>query len=239
MTTNWNDHICSHGGLNPLAPDLWQVTGSLARSPLPRNMQIWRAPSGGLLIHSAICLDKEGMNALEALGPIEWIIVPCAMHRADALPYRERYPDAKVLCPKAAQTKVEEVVTVDATCETFLPTLGIEVHEPKGLKPFELHLLFPLEDGTKALVVTDSLFNLGPNPPSGFGGMILKWIGSVGPLGISRLGRFLLLQDRVEWRDHLMQLSEIPNLSILCLAHGETVQGDVALALQKAADRLG
>jgi len=235
----WNEHVHPHGSLDPLAPGLWQATGSLARNPLPRNMQVWRAPSGGLLIHSAICLDGDGMEALDALGPVQWIVVPCAMHRADALPYRERYPDAQILCPSAARAKVEEVVAVDGLCETVLPTLGIEVHEPKGLKPFELHLLFPLEDGTKALLVTDSLFNLGPQPPSGFGGLMLKWMGSVGPLGISRLGRWLLLKDRAEWRSHLEQMAETPALAVLCLAHGEAVQGDVDLALQQAAERLG
>ena len=202
-------------------------------------MQIWRTPSGGLLIHSAICLNTEGMAALDALGAVQWIVVPCAMHRADALPYRERYPDAQILCPSAARAKVEEVVAVDGLCETVLPTLGVEVHEPQRLKPFKLHLLFPLEDGTKALLVTDSLFNLGPQPPSGFGGFMLKWMGSVDPLDISRLGRWLFLKDRAEWRSHLEQMAKTPALAVLCLAHGEAVQEDVALALLQSAERLG
>ena len=238
MGSNWDDHIHTHGTLESVGPGLWQVTGSLPRSALPRNMHIWRAPSGGLLIHSAICLNDEGMLALDMLGPVNWIVVPCALHRADVLPYRERYPDAQILCPLAAETKVEEVVTVDAHCETVLPTLGIEVLEPKGLKPFELHLIIPLEDGTNALITTDSLFNLGPNPPSGFGGLILKWIGSVGPLGMTRLGRFLLLEDGDEWRTHLQNLSKIPNLSVLCMAHGDAIRSDVSAALEDAVSRL-
>ncbi|MGB1700083.1 MAG: hypothetical protein ACPHRO_09030, partial [Nannocystaceae bacterium] len=104
---NWTDHVFPHGELKKLADGLWQVTGSLGKSPIPRNMQVWRAPDGGLLIHSAVCLDAEGMAALESLGPVKWIVVPCPIHRADAAPYRERYPDAQLLCPAAARAKVE------------------------------------------------------------------------------------------------------------------------------------
>ena len=233
----WKNHVLPHGDLEQLAPGFWQVTGSLERNPLPRNMQIWKAPSGGLLIHSAICLDDAGMAQIDALGPVRWIVVPCPMHRADALPYRKRYPDAQLLCPAAAKTKVEEVVSVDGDCESVLPGLGIMVLEPKGLKPFELHLLFPLEDGTKALVVTDTLFNLRPNPPGGFGGWMLKLMGSVKPLGMTRLGRWLLLEDRALWSNHLEELAQTENLQLLCMAHGEPVQDEVARALREAASR--
>jgi hypothetical protein len=236
---NWDRHVFPHGRLALLAPGLWEVTGSLGRSPLPRNMQVWRAPCGGLLVHSAICLDAEGMERLDALGPVQWIVVPCPLHRADALPYRQRYSDAQVLCPSAARAKVEEVVAVDDVCERVLPELGITVHEPAGLKPFELHLVFPLEDGTKALVMTDALFNLGSQPPSGFGGLLLKWMGSVGPLGMTRLGRRLLLEDRDQVQSYLEQLANIPSLSVLCVAHGEAVRAEVSSALREASDRLG
>lgn len=233
----WDEHVFPHGDLEAIAPGLWQVTGSLGRSPLPRNMHVWRAPEGGLLIHSAICLDADGMAALDALGEIRWIVVPCAMHRADALPYRERYPNAQILCPEAARSEVEDVVSVDALCEDVLPQLGMTVHHPTGLKPFELHLECPLEDGSRALLMTDALFNLGSQPPSGLGGMILKWIGSVGPLGMTRMGRWLLLEDRARWRAYLHHLADVSDLSVLCVAHGEPIRGDVATALRQAADR--
>ena len=41
----WENHVLPHGELEQLAPGLWQVAGSLGRNPLPRNMQIWKAPS--------------------------------------------------------------------------------------------------------------------------------------------------------------------------------------------------
>ena len=235
---HWDKHVHPHEALTTLAPGLWQVTGSLARGPMPRNMHLWRAPCGGILVHSAICLNDAGMAAIDALGPVQWIVVPCALHRADARPYQERYPQAQLLCPSAARKKVEEVVTVNEVCEVILPTLGIEVLTPHGLKPFELHLLCPLENGTQVLLMTDALFNLAPMPPSGLGGLLLKCMGSVGPLGMTRIGRWLLLTDRVLWRQYLEQLAERPEISTLCVAHGAAVTKDVRIALQNAARQL-
>jgi hypothetical protein len=200
-------------------------------------MHVWRASSGEVLVHSVVCLDDAGMATLDALGTVEWIVVPCAMHRADARAYRERYPDAKLLCPAAARAKVEEVVPVDDLCEEVLPTLGIEVIEPQGLKPYELHLVLPLEDGSKALLMTDALFNLGGSPPSGFGGLMLKWMGSVGPLGMTRLGRWLLLKDQEQWRRYLDELAERGDLSLVCMSHGEALHENVSSSLRAAARR--
>lgn len=235
----WNDHVHPHGEIKELSSGLWEVTGSLARNPLPRSMQVWRAPSGELLIHSAICLNEAGMASLEALGPIRWVIIPCGLHRADALPYRERYPQAQFLCPAAARSKVEEVVPVDALCEDVLPALGITIIHPKGLKPFELHLLLPLANHQKALIMTDALFNLEGAPPKGIMGLVLKWIGSVGPLGMTRIGRWLLLEDRALARAYFEELATTPNLSVLCIAHGDSIRENVHEALRAAADRLG
>lgn len=232
-SAQWDRHVLPHGPLDPIAPGLWQVTGSLPKSPLPRNMQVWRSPSRELLIHSAVCLDAEEMTKLEALGKVRWIVVPCGLHRLDALPYRERYPDALMLCPAAARDKVEEVVAIDGLCEEVLPAIGVTVHQPKGLKPFELHYLLPLEDGSKALLVTDALFNLGRSQPKGFGGLLLKWMGSVGPLGMTRIGRWLLLKDRAQWKTYLEQLASTPGLSVLCMSHGEAVLQDVRQALRE------
>jgi len=171
---------------------------------------------------------------LNALGAVKWVVIPCAMHRADALPYRQRYPDSAFLCPSSARDKVEEVVGVDGLCEDVLPQLGITVHEPRGLKAFELHLLCPLEDGSTALIMTDAMFNLGCNPPPGLSGLMLKLMGSVAPLGMTRIGRWLLLQNRAHWQSYLEQLSETPNLSVLCVAHGDPVVSDVAPAIREA-----
>ena len=130
MLSSWQQHVQPHGPLIQLGEGLWQVTGSLKRSPLPRNMVVWRSPNQSLLIHSAICLDEETMQELDALGEVSHIVVPCELHCADIVPYHQRYPNAKVLCPTCAQAKVEERIPNSQAMEEGLVDLGVVLHRP-------------------------------------------------------------------------------------------------------------
>ena len=118
-----------------------------------------------------------------------------------------------------------------------LAALNVTLHRPEGLKDFELHLELPLEDGSRALVMTDALFNLGA-ASEGFGGFMVKLLGSVGPLGITKIGRRLLLQDAAAFAGYLQKLAQIENLKVLSVAHGAPVIGGVADALREASRRI-
>ena len=238
MSEKWSAHVAPHGELEELGPSLWSVRGSLNRNPLPRNMVIWKMPSGGLLLHSCICLNDEGMNALEALGPVEILVVPCHMHTVDIKPYQERFPESKTVAPQCTIKELEGRVRVDESVEDCLLHLGVTVHKPKGVRDFELHLEIPLDEDNTALIVTDILFNLEPTPPKGFGGFMLKLFGSVKPLGMTPIGKRLLLQNADELRAYLHELAAIQPLSVLCVAHGQHLTQNVGEELQNAANRL-
>jgi hypothetical protein len=66
---------------------------------------------------------------VEALGPIKFILVPNGWHRRDAPAYKQRYPEAKILCPAFCKSLVENVVKVDSTVEE-----AVERGELPGLK---------------------------------------------------------------------------------------------------------
>jgi hypothetical protein len=236
--TDWKTHVQPHGEIIQIGAGLWQVTGTLKRSPLPRNMVVWRTPQRGLLIHSAICLNEDGMRRLDALGEVTHIVVPCEMHCADIAPYQKRYPQAKILCPACARIKVEELVPVTDTVEDGLSDLNVTLHRPEGLKDFEMHLELPLEDNSRALVITDALFNLRESPPTGLGGFILKLLGSVGPLNITKIGKRLLLKDKEAFADYVAHLAEIPHLAVVLVAHGKYIRAQPAQALKDASARI-
>ena len=231
----WQDPVLSHGPLQVIVPDrVWMVTGRLPRGPLSRNMVIYRRSSGGLLLHSPIALEETAQKALEALGPIEAIIVPNGMHRLDGPRYKARYPQIKVLCPRAARTAVEAKVNVDAVCEDALPQEGIGVHAADGLKPMELCYELPTDQG-RVLVVTDMLMNM-PDQP-GFGGWILKTIGTSGFFGMTGIARMMMLRDRAAFKAWLRKMSEKKPGAIL-VAHGKPVLENASQALLAAEARL-
>lgn len=224
-----------HGPLEPLADNLWQVTGSLPRGPLPRNMIVYRLRDGRLIIHSGIAMTEQGMAALESLGHPSVLIVPNGLHRLDAPFYLARYPGIEVTSPAAARAKVEQKVAVRRPAEQVLAELDIPLHVPAGTKAQELVYQLPLADGC-ALVCTDLLFNL-PHQP-GLGGMLLRLMGSTGKFGITRLGRLMFLRDRPAFADWLEQMAALPGLRILSMAHGHALTHDVPAALRRVAGEL-
>lgn len=232
----WSDHVQPHGPLTPLLPGVWQVEGTMARNPLPRTMLVARLPDGRLWLHSVVALDEPTLAELTALGPVGWIVVPSGMHRLDAAVYAERFPEAQVLCPAAAQDKVAEVVAVHATCEAVLPALGFRLHQPDGLKADELIYELPLQGGGAALIFCDAVFHL-PHQP-GFGGFLLRVMGSSGFFGTTRVGRWFM-GEVAPWAAWLRAQSERTDVRLLSMAHGDPITEDCARHLREAADRLG
>ncbi len=231
----WPSSPPQHGPLVLIAPGVWMV--SAEGPPLSRKMVVHRLESGGLLLHSVVALREEEMASLESLGTPEILLVPNGFHRMDAPAYKARYPGLRVLCPAAARKKVEEVVPVDATCEEALPSLGIRLHTPEGVRPSEIAYDLPTSEG-RVLVVADLLFNI-PEAPQGFSGFILKYItASIGPLGISRVFRLLLLQNARTYARWLYQLSTLPDLRALLVAHGDPVTENISAAIREASLRI-
>jgi hypothetical protein len=236
MQSNFSTHVLPHSDFTTLADNIWQVTGSLKHGHMPRNMVVHKMPStGGLWIHSCIALNEQRMAALESFGEPEVLVVPNGMHRLDAKVYKDRYPNLKVVCPKAAVQKVEQKLKVDGTSEDVLPPLGVKVLNPDGVKPFELVYELPTNNGA-ALVFTDLLFNLDHLP--GFDGLLMRLIGSTGFFGMTKIGRMLLLRDAAKFSSWLSALASRKDLSLLMVAHGKEISVDVANHLRNAASRL-
>lgn len=233
--STWDKHVLPHGKLQALAPNLWQVTGSLPHGPLPRNMAVYRFPNKQLLVHSAIALDKPTITDLESLGTPSWLLVPSGLHRLDAAVYKSRYPAMQVICPRAARARVEKVVKVDAVCEDVLPPLGVGCLAPAGLRPGELVYDFALSDG-RALVMCDTLFNL--RAARGLDMLLLKLLGSAGFFGITRLGRLLKLKDKAAFKAWLIEQAARRDLKVIAVAHGEAITTQTSQALSAAAERL-
>ena len=84
--------------LTAIAPELW-----VARYPLSfmgfkitAGMVLVRLPDGGLWVHSPIPLTDELKAAVDALGPVRFIVAPNRTHHLSALPWAKAYPDAQL-----------------------------------------------------------------------------------------------------------------------------------------------
>ena len=231
MNSGW--HVMEHGSLLQLAHNLWWVDGAVPRMALRRSCTVVRRNTGGLVVHSAICLDESTQAHLEALGPVEHVVVPGAMHRLDAPRYAERYPAAHVVAPTSVREKVEEVVRVDLTTDEFPNGEDVTMLPLAGVAGREFVMQVRSDDGV-TLVFNDALFNV-PHT-GGAGGWMLRLMGSSGGPRATPLARMLLYTDRSAAREAFLQFAETPDLVRVIPGHGAVIDDAPADVLRAVAE---
>lgn len=87
----------------PVAPDVWIVDGPeirmrwlFASVPFPTRMTVIRLPDGGLWVHSPTQPSPALFDAVDALGPVRFLIAPNTIHYWSIPDWAERYPEAEV-----------------------------------------------------------------------------------------------------------------------------------------------
>jgi hypothetical protein len=229
--------VLPHGKLAQLDDNLLSVTGMM---PMPifetnRRMTVVRLASGKLVIYSAMALDEPEMRALEVFGDPAYLIVPSALHRMDAKPWKDRYPNLIVIAPAHARSKVEAIVHVDQT--------NIDFRDPRvrflsvpGTEDREAALVVRGTRGT-TLVVNDLIFNVDDQP--GFGGWLFKVLGFSGAEPkIPKIVQLKTVKDRSQLRAQLEAWSQLENLERIIVSHGAIVTRDPAGALTHLAASL-
>jgi hypothetical protein len=226
--------LLPHGDVELAVPGVWMVKG-VCPFPLRRVMAIWKAPDGGLVLHSVIAMDEARFAQLDGLGKVSLLIVPHGGHRLDIAGYKRRYPTARIVAPAATRAKIEEVVPVDANAEDELPRHGVTPHALPGWKHGELGYEIGLPGGGRGLVLSDVVANDDRLP--GLGAWFFRNVtgGVKGPLGVPRIMKMMMVTDRPAARAGLESLAQIPDLRFLSLAHGKPLTGDVPAMLRLAA----
>ncbi len=226
----------AHGPLTHLAEGLWTVEATLDLLPIGRRMTIARLPDGSLAAHSVIACDASTMQAIDALGPIGWIIVPNGVHRLDAPAWKTRYPAARVVAMPAAAGRVAKAVPVDGGYD-LMPTGGALSWQPLDGVPAEAVFAHRDPGGQITLIFNDALMNL-PDQLPGVKGALVKLIGSTGGPKVTRTARVFIVKDKATYAAHLRRLASTAGLARVIPGHGATVDRDPAAALVRAADGL-
>ena len=231
--------VLPHGPIESLAENLWYVSGELPKMDLKRTMTVARLADGRLLLHSAIALDEDGMQALESLGKPSFLVVPSGYHRMDAPRYKARYPDITVLCPRGNRKRVEKVVPVDHCYEDCpLPdpsddSVRLEYFD-EGRRP-EGIVLVRSEDGVTA-IFNDVLFNV-PHNKGLFWFVYGRLMGASGGPKATPIARLFLLRGATGrgYRTWLTAAAERGDIVRLVPGHGDLVDENVTGVLRDLA----
>ncbi len=233
-TAAWN--VPKHGPLEELAPGIYSVEAELKGPPIGRRMTLVQLSDGSLAAHSVVSCDEPTMKAIEALGPIRFIVVPSSAHRLDAPAWKARYPSAKVVAPAKAVARVAQVVPVDGDYSLLPadPALSNEIVDgAEGEGVFMHHAA----NGSLSLVFNDVFMNL-PDKLPGFQGFLIGALGSTGGPKVTGIAKMFVVRDKARCAAHLRRLSELEGLARIVPGHGAVVATHANTTLRSVADKL-
>jgi len=191
-------------------------------------MSVMRLGDGSLMVHNAIALGEAEMKELEEFGRVAYIVVPNGFHRQDARIWKDRFPQAKVVCPAGSKKKVSSIVPVDLDYEDAPSDESVKLHYFDGMKEGEGYAEVRSADGV-TLVINDVVCNMPKK-----GGMIGFLMGPTGQPSVPRFTRWFTVKKRGALGEHVERLAAIPDLKRVILSHGENLLADAPAALRVA-----
>jgi hypothetical protein len=227
--------VLPHDPVIELASNLRLVTGDLPDMPLRRNMIAVRLQDGRVLFHNPIALEDELMQEFERWGAPAFLVVPNGWHRLDCVVFKQRYPEARVVCPAGSRKKVEQVTAVDLTYDAFPGDDAVTLAHLAGVRDVEGVMTVRSEDGV-TLVFNDAVFNI-PHLP-GAHGLVMRLLGSSGGPRVTRLMRLVAVRDKRALREHLSALASTPDLVRVVPGHGMVMARNAAATLRAVAEAL-
>lgn len=218
-----------HGDLVVLDENLITVEGEIVM-PLgrfPRRMTVVALAGGGSVVWSPIALREPEMNRIEALGKPKWLVVPGAAHRLDVRIWKDRYPEAQLVCAPGAKDKVEEAAPVAATQDPFGdPNVTFEV--VPGCQEREAAVVVRGPGGDVSLLVNDIVANV--RHPHGLGANVMARLFGFGVKepSVPRVGKWFFIDDAAALADKLRSWASLPNLRRLIPSHGDILEAPQA-----------
>lgn len=185
------------------------------------RMTAVRLPDGGLWLHSPVRFSPEARAAVDALGPVRFLVAPNLMHHLYVQDWAAAYPDAKVAAPAALRRKrpdlridLELGDTAEASWAGVLDQVFVQ-----GMPKVDELLFFHRPSQT--LFVTDLAFNV-HRTGSWFTRMYLKLSGAWQRLAPTMLVRSVI-KDREAVRASLAR-AQAWDVERVVVCHGDVVE---------------
>jgi hypothetical protein len=218
-----------------VAPGVWTVERRIAMPggpSLPACATVIRLPSRGLLVVSPPPLSAGGLEALEALGPVEEILAPNSFHHLNARDFLARHPSATFRFAPGLRARVSALPPGEELATAAPPPWGGAVEHTilgpvRGLAEVAL-----FHRPSATLILTDVAFNL-VNAGSRVQRLLLTLLGVPRGFGPSRTARMLLLRDRPLAAAFLTRVLEWPFQRVL-VAHGQPLEADAQQVFRAA-----
>lgn len=216
-----------------LHASLWECDAPLSvlGMHLGHRMVVVRLPDGGLLVHSPVEATAETTAAVDALGPVRWIVAPSLIHDLYVPGWFAKYPDAVLAGPPGMAAKFPQwpwrAELGEALGAAWRPDLEVLViaGAPRVNETVFFHR------PSRSLIVADLVFNVGHA-----GGLVSRTLfrlnGCCGQVATSRLFRSVV-KDRAALRGSLDRMFEWDFTRVI-VGHGKNLETDAKETVRAA-----
>lgn len=220
--------------LQSIEPDrIWHVQQPVRFGPLTikTRAMIVRLADGGLWVHSPVTPTPDLVNALNALGPVRFVVAPNKAHHLYFHDFMQAFPEAKGFIAPGLADKRPALQSYESLGTSEGPDWSpdLQSHFVPGLPVLNETVWFHPSSGT--LILTDLLFNLG----KGQGvllGLVARLLGVHDRLAMSRTMKFMV-KDKAAVAASARHLLSLPVRRIV-LAHDQIIEEDAAARMKTA-----
>jgi hypothetical protein len=209
--------------LRPVAEDIYtlEVPFRVGGMELGGRMTVIRLPGGGLWIHSPVRLEAATRAAVEALGPVRYLVAPNLMHHLSMRDWAAAYPEARVVALPGLRQKQPRLridVELGDTPDAGYGQVITQQHL-RGMPRLEEFAF--LHRPSRTLLLTDLVFHI-RDSPSWLTRTYLRLSGTYGKLAPTMLLKSLV-KDRAALR---ASLDAVLSLDFECVVvcHGEVLE---------------
>lgn len=209
--------------LQPLAPELWHLNAplSIVGMAIGHRMTGARLRDGSLWLHSPVEYRAELGAALAQLGPVGHVVAPNCVHDTYLEGWFAAYPLARFHAAPNFRRFRPDLPFTDALGDTA-PDAWSEIFTQQVVRgmPRVNEVAF-LHRSTRTLVITDLVFNLGPDMPF-LSRILLQLNDCYCKFGVSRLLK-TTIKDRAAVRASLDRILAW-DFDRIVLSHGDNIE---------------
>lgn len=168
----------SGGKLDAFAPGIWLVAYSVPYfgMEIPARMTVIQMSDGRVMLHSPCALSEALKSAIDAIGPVAWIVAPGTFHHVHVPAAQAAYPTAKTwLCPGLERKRPE--LTFDGILDDQAPVDWADDLEQVPVRGtgFMAEVAF-YHRASRVLILVDLIELIGDQTP-GIGWTLRLWWG--------------------------------------------------------------
>lgn len=217
--------------LQSITKDLWVIDHPLRVGGLKLGTRttVVRLTGGGIWLHSPGPLQPELTAQLTALGPVQALIAPNAMHHLYLTQNVQAFPQATVYVSPALPAKLKGASAYEILSDEP-PALWrdeLAQHLVGGMPKLQEFAF--LHRASRTLILTDLAFHI-RHSDSWFTRLFMRLNGAYGHFGPSRIFR-TLVKDRAALRSSLTRMQEW-DFDRVIVTHGDVLEQGGKTAMQ-------